>query len=134
MKNYRYSLSKSRTVVDAYGNRNVIHFDYRDRAGVSPVASNWRRRMKKPSHLRLGFSLSNCRTKLLSASYFLAPRIASFAALATRNLRTLVAGLAEICIGSPVAGLRPILAGRAGRVRTTSLPTPTSVKLFLASL
>ena len=59
--------------------------------------------------------------------YFL-PRIASLAALATRNFTTRLAG---ILISSPVAGLRPI---RALRLTSTSLPSPGSVKLFLAFL
>src|SRR5882762_8037675 len=58
----------------------------------------------------------------------LAPRIASLAALATRNLTTRLAG---IWICSPVAGLRPM---RALRFTSTNLPSPGRVKVFLAFL
>src|SRR3989338_610716 len=69
------------------------------------------------------------------AGYFLqryrhyAPRIMSFAALATRNLTTVFA-LIWIC--SPVAGLRPM---RAGRNFFMSLPSPGKVTspVFLTS-
>src|SRR5262249_5135109 len=63
----------------------------------------------------------------LNTDYF-APRIASLAALATRNFTT---RLARIWICSPVAGLRPI---RAARLTSTSLPRPGSVKVFFACL
>src|SRR6185503_6149513 len=55
--------------------------------------------------------------------YFLAfgGTMESLAALATRNLTTVLAG---ILIVSPVAGLRPM---RALRLALTSLPTPGSV-------
>ena len=56
------------------------------------------------------------------------PRIASLAALATRNFTTFLAG---ILISAPVAGLRPT---RALRLTRTSLPTPGKVKVFLAFL
>ena len=59
---------------------------------------------------------------------YLAPRIASFAALATRNFTTF---LALIWMVSPVAGLRP---RRALRWTRTSLPRPGSVKEFFAFL
>src|ERR1041385_1590356 len=59
---------------------------------------------------------------------YLAPRIASLAALATRNFTTRLAG---IWICSPVAGLRPM---RALRFTSTSLPRPGSVKVFFAFL
>ena len=58
----------------------------------------------------------------------LAPRIASFAAFATRNFTTF---LALIWIVSPVAGLRPM---RALRFTRTSLPKPGTVKPFFAFL
>jgi hypothetical protein len=61
-------------------------------------------------------------------SSYLVPRIASFAALATRNLTTRLAG---ILIAAPVAGLRPM---RALRLTSTSLPRPGIVKEFLAFL
>ena len=56
--------------------------------------------------------------------------MASFAAFATRNLTTFLAG---ILIDSPVAGLRPIRAFRSTR---TSLPMPGSTKtpFFFTSL
>jgi len=54
--------------------------------------------------------------------------MASFAALATRNLTT---RLAAILMDSPVAGLRPM---RALRFTSTSLPKPGMVKVFLAFL
>ena len=60
-------------------------------------------------------------------NYFV-PRIASFAALATRNLTT---RLAAILMVSPVAGLRPM---RALRLTNTSLPRPGRVKVFFAFL
>ena len=59
---------------------------------------------------------------------YLVPRIASLAALATRNLTTL---LALILMVSPVAGFRPM---RALRFTRTILPSPGIVKLFLAFL
>src|SRR5437667_1721915 len=59
---------------------------------------------------------------------YLAPRIASLAAFATRNLTTFLAGILMV---SPVAGLRPI---RALRLTSTSLPRPGKVKVFLAFL
>src|SRR5438552_561862 len=59
---------------------------------------------------------------------YLAPKMASLAALATRNFTTRFAG---IWICSPVAGLRPM---RAARLTNTSLPNPGSVKVFLACL
>src|SRR3989337_2789169 len=55
------------------------------------------------------------------------PRMASFAALATRKRTTRLAGMR---IGSPVWGLRPI---RALRLTRTSLPTPGMVNEVLAS-
>ena len=60
--------------------------------------------------------------------YFFAPRIASLAALATRNFTT---RLAAILMASPVAGFRPI---RAFRFTSTSLPKPGMVNLFFAFL
>ena len=58
----------------------------------------------------------------------LVPRMASFAALATRNFTTRLAG---ILMASPVAGFRPI---RALRFTNTSLPNPGMVNLFFAFL
>jgi len=60
--------------------------------------------------------------------YFFTPKIASLAALATRNFTT---RLAAILMDSPVAGLRPM---RALRLTSTSLPNPGKVKVFLAFL
>src|SRR3970040_1213123 len=60
-------------------------------------------------------------------NYFF-PRIASFAALATRNFTTFLAG---ILIASPVWGFLPM---RALRFTRTSFPGPGSVKAFFASL
>src|SRR5213593_4709680 len=74
---------------------------------------------RHPEHLRVPF---------VKRALYLAPRIASLAALATRNLTTRLAG---IWICSPVAGLRPM---RAARLTRTSLPRPGSVKVFLACL
>src|SRR5205085_9172484 len=59
---------------------------------------------------------------------FLAPSTASFAAFATRKRRTV---LAEIFIGSPVRGFRPV---RAFVLRRTSLPRPGNVNVFFDSL
>ena len=59
---------------------------------------------------------------------YFAPRMASLAALATRNFTT---RLALIWIVSPVAGLRPT---RALRLTSPSLPIPGRVKMFLAFL
>ena len=59
---------------------------------------------------------------------YLLPRIASLAALATRNLTT---RFAAIWIVSPVAGFRPI---RALRFTRTILPSPGIVKEFFAFL
>src|SRR4051812_49095556 len=64
----------------------------------------------------------------LAKTDYLAPKIASLAALATRNFTTF---LAAIWMISPVAGLRP---WRALRLTSTSFPKPGSVKLFLAFL
>src|ERR1700685_1049946 len=61
-------------------------------------------------------------------NYFLTPRIASFAALATRNFTT---RLALIWMASPVLGLRPMRAARSLR---TSLPMPGNVKVSFACL
>ena len=61
-------------------------------------------------------------------TFFAGPFIASLAAFATRNFKTVLAG---IFIVAPVAGLRPILALRFIK---TSLPKPGNVKPFLASL
>jgi len=63
-----------------------------------------------------------------SQNYFFTPKIASFAALATRNFTTF---LALIWIFSPVAGLRPT---RALRLTSTSLPRPGMVNESLACL
>lgn len=54
--------------------------------------------------------------------------MASFAALAMRNLTTRLAGMLML---SPVIGFRPT---RALRFTRTSLPRPDSVKVFLAFL
>src|SRR5262249_15278127 len=51
-----------------------------------------------------------------------ADQIASLKPLATRNATFFDALLALIRISSPVAGLRPFLAGRAGRTRTCRTP------------
>ena len=59
---------------------------------------------------------------------YLVPRMASFAALATRNFTT---RLALIWICSPVLGLRPM---RAARFFKTSLPMPGSVNVSFACL
>src|ERR1039458_6781952 len=59
---------------------------------------------------------------------YLLPRIASLAALATRNLTT---RLAAILMVSPVAGFRPM---RALRFTRTILPSPGIVKEFFAFL
>src|SRR5580692_3669959 len=59
---------------------------------------------------------------------YLAPRMASLAALATRNFTTRLAGM---LMGWPVAGLRPM---RAARFTSTSLPRPGRVKVFFACL
>ena len=59
---------------------------------------------------------------------YLPPRMASFAALATRNFTTRLAGIE---MASPVLGLRPM---RAARFFSTSLPMPGSVKVSFACL
>src|SRR5579872_4561415 len=74
----------------------------------------------RPSLIRAPFGVN--------VGYYFAPRIASLAALATRNLTT---RLAAILMVSPVAGLRPM---RALRFTNTNLPKPGSVKVFLAFL
>jgi hypothetical protein len=63
-------------------------------------------------------------------NYFFAPRTASFAALATRNLTTVLAG---ILIFSCVLGLKPI---RAFLFCFTNFPKPgrTNSPFFLISL
>lgn len=65
----------------------------------------------------------------LLSYFFAAPSTESLAALAIRNLTTVLAG---ILISSPVAGLRPV---RALRCCLTSLPSPGSVisPFFLTS-
>jgi hypothetical protein len=62
--------------------------------------------------------------------YFFIPRIESFAALATRNLTTVLAGILIFCC---VLGLKPV---RAFLFCFTSLPKPgrTNSPLFLISL
>src|SRR4029077_7576036 len=52
----------------------------------------------------------------------LADQIASLRPFATRNATFFDALLALILISSPVAGLRPLRAGRAGRTRTCRTP------------
>src|ERR1039458_6379079 len=59
---------------------------------------------------------------------YLLPRIASLAALATRNLTT---RFAAILMVSPVAGFRPM---RALQFTRTILPSPGIVKAFFAFL
>src|SRR5262249_11877402 len=51
-----------------------------------------------------------------------ADQIASLKPFATRNATFFHALLALILISSPVAGLRPLRAGRAGRIRTCRTP------------
>src|SRR5215472_5925741 len=51
-----------------------------------------------------------------------ADQIASLKPFATRNATFFDALLALIWISSPVAGLRPLRAGRAGRIRTCRTP------------
>jgi len=62
--------------------------------------------------------------------YFFIPRTASFAALATRNLTTVLAGILIFCC---VLGLKPV---RAFLFCFTSLPKPgtTNSPFFLVSL
>src|SRR5258708_38698712 len=62
-----------------------------------------------------------------SENYF-APRIASFAAFATWNFTTRLAGIEMV---SPVAGLRPM---RAARFFNFNLPRPGRVEGFFAFL
>src|SRR5580692_13056650 len=66
----------------------------------------------------------------LPRDYFLTPRTASFAALATRNLTTVLAGILIFCC---VFGLKP---ERAFLFCFTSLPKPgkTNSPFFLISL
>ena len=99
--------------------------------GIGPTASRQytstktadRARYKQTRHPELNQSASENGSR-----FYFAPRIASLAALATRNFTT---RLALIWIASPVAGLRPM---RALRFTNTSLPRPGSVKVFLAFL
>jgi hypothetical protein len=63
--------------------------------------------------------------------YFFPPRIASLAALATRNFTT---RLAETLMVWPFLGPNCIVIVRAGRFTNTSLPMPGTVKVFLACL
>src|SRR5262245_63496967 len=58
----------------------------------------------------------------LQASGGRADQIASLKPFATRNATFFDALLALILISSPVAGLRPLRAGRAGRIRTCRTP------------
>jgi len=60
--------------------------------------------------------------------YFFAPRTASFAALATRNLTTVLAGILIFCC---VFGLKPV---RAFLFCFTSLPGRTNSPFLLISL
>ena len=64
----------------------------------------------------------------LERGYFFLPRMASLAALATRNLTTRLAG---ILIAAPVWGFRPM---RALRFTKTSFPSPGITNMFFASL
>src|ERR1039458_5095221 len=95
--------------------------------------------IKEPAYLQVtGGRMANKRgegtessastTTTIRFGYFFAPRIASLAALATRNLTT---RLAAILMVSPVAGFRPM---RALRFTSTILPSPGIVKEFLAFL
>src|SRR5438093_2864014 len=95
--------------------------------GYKPIIPSSRNSSVSPLPPRLSrLSLHPAPDK--SARAYLAPRMASLAALATRNFTTRLAG---IWICSPVAGLRP---RRAARLTNTSLPNPGSVKVFLACL
>jgi len=64
-------------------------------------------------------------------SYFFAPKMASFAALSTRNLTT---RLAVTLMAWPFLGPNCMVIVRAGRFTNTSLPIPGTVKVFLACL
>ncbi len=79
------------------------------------------------SYLSVAYPVGRVERSILDG-YFFAPKIASLAALATRNFTTRLAG---ILIVAPVAGLRPM---RALRFTSTSLPRPGIVKEFLAFL
>jgi hypothetical protein len=70
---------------------------------------------------------SNCTS---ISNYFFAPRIASFAAFATRNFTTVLAGILIFCC---VLGLTPV---RAFLFCYTSLPKPgkTNSPFFLIAL
>ena len=68
--------------------------------------------------------------RVVFLNYFFAPRIASFAALKTRNLITVLAGILIFCC---VFGLNPV---RAFLFCFTSFPNPgtTNSPFFLAAL
>ena len=81
-----------------------------------------------PNERGEGNESSASQTTEPTKNYFFAPRIASLAALATRNLTTRVAAILMV---APVAGLRPM---RAFRFTRTIFPSPGIVKEFLAFL
>src|ERR1017187_8904747 len=96
---------------------------YRQLSGIQPRdPKHPKRTEKRATSIRFGFLDFSC-----PPVYFV-PRMASLAALATRNFTT---RLALIWIVSPVAGLRPM---RGLRSTSTSLPRPGRVKVFLAFL
>jgi len=102
----------------------------------SPWGSPWSADMRGPRRGQDGAdpnrapvgSVTNASARPSRQGDYFLPRIASFAALATRNFTT---RLAAILMVAPVAGLRPM---RALRFTRTSLPRPGRVKEFFAFL
>src|SRR4051812_29609855 len=103
----------------------------------TPVVPNWRNKKAREgysravlSHYRLG-SRDDDETVERASDYFLAPRIASLAALATRNFRTFFFG---IVISWPAFSPKRMIILRDGRSTRTSLPMPGRTKVFFACL
>ena len=80
-------------------------------------------------HAKAGFQVARV-SSVPRRNYFFTPRTASFAALATRNLTTVLAGILIFCC---VLGLKPV---RAFLFCFTNLPKPgrTNSPFFLISL
>jgi hypothetical protein len=83
-----------------------------------------------PLHIGMRLNTGAILNRLNALDYFFTPRTASFAALATRNLTTVLAGILIFCC---VFGLKP---ERAFLFCFTSLPKPgkTNSPFFLISL
>src|ERR1700738_3046783 len=97
-------------------------------SGIVQKVVQWREHFPTPPSRLAPLLRSLCWPHFLT--YFFTPRTASFAALATRNLTTVLAGILIFCC---VFGLKPV---RAFLFCFTSLPKPgkTNSPFFLISL